>query len=131
MRLLTFHPVVASRPCEFCRQYQHKDEVPVGELRWTFGAVRTDRSGEPIPRHKGQKTPCEIDKNACPKGHWSNPVQLTDQNWRALVHYRECKAVGVFPDDAIVRRNAAIIRSEEDAYDRAQQEILSVLLRTR
>lgn len=45
---------------------------------------------------------------------------MTEQNWQAYEHYRECRAVGQFPDDPIVRRNAATIRQIEDAYDRQQ-----------
>lgn len=60
---------------------------------------------------------------SCPKipehGDGARPglaVELTDRNWEAYSHYLECKAVGSFPDDPIVRRNAAIIRSVEDGH---------------
>lgn len=44
-------------------------------------------------------------------------------------HYRECKAVGVFPDDAVVRRNAAAIRDVEDVAEQNRQgEFQSVLM---
>lgn len=35
--------------------------------------------------------------------------ELSERNLLALQHYQRCKAVGQFPDDALVRRNAAII----------------------
>ena len=31
-------------------------------------------------------------------------------------HYRECRAVGQFPDDPLVRRNAAEIQDVEERY---------------
>jgi len=44
-------------------------------------------------------------------------------------HYRECKAVGSFPDDPVVRRNAAAIRDvEEVAEQNRQSEFQSVLM---
>jgi hypothetical protein len=38
-----------------------------------------------------------------------------------VLHYQECRAVGQFPDDAIVRRNAAIIRAATDAAEAQQR----------
>lgn len=42
-------------------------------------------------------------------------LALSVKNQRAFRHYRECVAVGEFPNDGIVRRNAAIIRGVEDS----------------
>jgi hypothetical protein len=39
---------------------------------------------------------------------------MSDKNFAAWRHYRQCRAVGIFPDDPIVRRNAEIIREIED-----------------
>lgn len=68
----------------------------------------------------------------CPKGHYSDPVELSPRNAQALDHYQRCKAVGRFPHDAIVERNAGIIRCLEDAYAKTKQdqilEMLGVLL---
>jgi hypothetical protein len=47
-------------------------------------------------------------------------VELSDRNWLAWQHYRECRAIGRFPDDPIVRRNAAIIRDVEDEFARGE-----------
>jgi hypothetical protein len=38
-------------------------------------------------------------------------VELSPRNRRAWQHYEQCRAVGQFPDDPIVRRNAAICAS--------------------
>jgi hypothetical protein len=129
MMALTFHPVVACRSCVACRAYQHGDNIPVGETQWTFGAVQKDAQGNPRPRPRGSKPPCEMNKKACPKGHWSRPIELSETNWQALTYHDECEAVGAWPDDAIVRRNAAIIVSVRKSFQRTKQEELSALLR--
>lgn len=66
-------------------------------------------------------TPC----GRCPKVPPDAPrktrrfaSEWTDQNRQAYKHYLECRAVGLFPDDPIVRRNARIIRAIEDEYQR-------------
>lgn len=40
--------------------------------------------------------------------------ELSEKNWRAWGFHQECAAVGKFPDDDIVRRNAALIKRIED-----------------
>jgi len=72
------------------------------------------------PAPDGQlNTPC----HACPKvpteapeRHWRHALDLSDRNLRVLAHYRECQAVGQWPDDRLVRRHAAIIRQIEDRH---------------
>ena len=61
--------------------------------------------------------PCQDPKRGCPKGTPENPRNLLLCNELAYEHYRECRAVGEFPDDPIVRRNAAIIRAVEDEIE--------------
>ncbi len=83
---------------------------------------REDGTFEMIPvlRLLSQPPPCgtcpKIPKDA-PVKHWDHAVQLSDKNWRAYQYYLECRAVGQFPDDAIVRRNARIIRAIQDEAD--------------
>ena len=48
-------------------------------------------------------------EEGCPKGTPENSRALSESNQRCYEHYLECRAVGKFPDDPIVRRNAAII----------------------
>lgn len=62
-----------------------------------------------------------------PERSWATAVELTEQNWRAWAHYRECVAVGSFPDDPIVRRNAAVIRAAEDAAEQLRRVQLAVV----
>lgn len=114
MRLLLQHPDIASRSCADCIRYVHDDKGP-----GHFGAVVT-RGGRPVPRLKGMKPPCHWCEKI-PDGEEpvpSSAAELTAANLQAYLHYLECKAVGAFPDDAIVRRNAAIIRRCEDTAER-------------
>lgn len=117
MRLVLLHPDIAERSCGDCQRYFYYDRGP-GE----FGD-RVMRGGKPVPRPKGIKPPC----GWCPKippGDEpipENAVVLSDKNVAALIHYRECRAVGDFPADAIVRRNAALIRGAEDVAERVNQ----------
>lgn len=72
--------------------------------------------GTPIPRIKGQRPRCEW----CPKVPEGDPpepasaVEMNQRNWSAYRHYLECKAIGQFPDDPMVRKNASIIRQIEE-----------------
>ncbi len=48
----------------------------------------------------------------------ASAIELSERNACAYLHYRRCKAVGRFPVDAIVERNAGIILTiEEEARD--------------
>ena len=105
MRLALLHPLVATRSCGDCKKWVYEDS---GELKM--------RNDEPMERPAGTPTPCgscpKIPKGRFPKPE--NAQELSEKNWRAFGHYRECKAVGRFPDDPIVRVNAGIIRMVED-----------------
>lgn len=115
MWLLLAHPGVANRPCADCRKYVYLDS---GEpLR------RPARTGLPVLRPPGTVPPC----HRCPKvppdaeeKTWEHATELSAQNRRAYLHYRECRAVGCFPDDPLVRRHAALIRQMEDGHARGE-----------
>lgn len=93
--------------------------------------VINNATGEPYARISASPTPCRW----CPKipagvaKERKNAVELDARNVDALIHYRECRAVGSFPDDWIVRRNAAIIRAIEDQAERTRQDqtILAIM----
>lgn len=125
---MVFHPEVSCRSCDDCRALIHDDKVKQGSGAWEFGAVKLWR-GKPVKRPKGVKTPCDIDRSACPKGHYDKQRTLSPQNVVALLHYRECRASGRFPDDPIVSHNAAIIRAIEDQKDRHDKEAAAMLLK--
>ena len=110
MRLLILHPEVAYRDCPDCEAFVYDEKT--GE--------RLERQGQPVPRPKGTRAPCRLRINGCPKGTPESPKSLTEANWLAYEHYSQCRAVGQFPDDPIVRRNAAIIRQAVDAAETQQ-----------
>lgn len=70
--------------------------------------------GKPLARKPGS-TLCTVGK--CKKGTPNAPYVLSAKNERAYEHYLECKATGNFPDDAMVRRNAAAIMIATDHAD--------------
>ncbi len=117
MRLVLLHAGIASRSCSDCQKYLYYDRGSDD-----FGA-RVERGGLPVLRPKGAKTPCgwcpKIPPREEPKPE--NAVELSDKNLLALIHYRESRAVGDFPNDAIVRRNAALIRGAEDVAARVHE----------
>lgn len=115
--MILLHPGIAGRSCSDCQKYLYYDRGSDD-----FGA-RVERGGLPVLRPKGVKTPCAW----CPKilpGDEPIPAnanEITEKNLAALIHYRESRAVGDFPDDPIVRRNAALIRGAEDVAERVHQ----------
>lgn len=48
-------------------------------------------------------------ERTCPKGSPENPKTLSPENELCYEHFLECQAVGQFPDDSVVRRNAKVI----------------------
>ena len=69
--------------------------------------------------------PCRNDATACPKGA-PGKSELTVQNAQVLQHYMECRAVGQFPDDPLVRQNAALLHQ---VFEAVQQHRMAVALR--
>lgn len=118
LRVLLLHPKWAMRSCDDCQRYRHHEDQS-DEL---FGKpmCRPLNSDNKITRDRGEFPPCKV----CPKiapGDApipQNAQELSEKNWKAYQHWQECKAVGSFPDDAIVRKNAAIIQKVHDEYDR-------------
>lgn len=107
----------------------HPELPTCGECqKWVYdptkGWKQSERGGKPVRRESGSPTPCGL----CPKiprgerPHPAHAVELSDDNYRAWLHYQRCKAVGRFPADAMVERNAGIIRTIEEQVARDQQE---------
>ena len=111
MRLAILHPEVAFRECTDCEMFVYDEKT--GE--------RATSGGKPIRRPAGTFPPCRHRAGGCPKGTPEESKALTEKNWKAWEHYRECRAVGQFPADAIVRRNASIIRAATDAAENEQR----------
>lgn len=56
-----------------------------------------------------------------------NPgAELSPKNHQTLALYYEIKAGAAIPDDSIVRRNCALLKLVEDAFERSQIDRLSV-----
>jgi hypothetical protein len=94
------------------------------------------RSGRLVVRPQGTHPPCRIAGVGCPRGTPESPLELSTANQVAWRHDRECRATGQFPDDPLVRRNAAIIREVEDAFERREwsafrNSILAILMTRR
>lgn len=99
-----------SRSCADCETWLYGDD-----------GRQSMRMGLPLVRPKGVPTPC----HKCPKIPYgleairANAAELDDRGMQAYQHYLECRAVGVFPEDPIVRRNARIFRAVHDEYDKS------------
>ena len=128
MRLLILHPKIYNLNCEVCLKYDHDEKT---------GRMKIGRDGKPEERllDCGDEflAPCRDPRRGCPKGSPENPKTLMTCNELAYEHYRDCRAVGSFPDDPVVRRNAAIIREIEDDAERNKEvecrEILMALIK--
>jgi hypothetical protein len=116
------HPNFAALSCAMCEKVQHVD----GVISYRNTTPRT-----PNPRLKGQVTPCwkcpKIPDEA-PRKTRPHAIEMSYKNRAAYLHYRECSAVGSFPDDPIVRRNAGVIRGVIDSLAEARIERVMVLL---
>lgn len=117
-------PEVARRDCADCKQYSYRD----GPGNW--GEPIVDRAGNKIRRPLNVLPPC----NRCPKIPKGSPprpesaVVLSERNLAAYWHYKQCKAVGSFPDDPIVQRNAAIIRELEDQARMENESLITRII---
>ncbi|MGE5192816.1 MAG: hypothetical protein ACM3U2_09955 [Deltaproteobacteria bacterium] len=120
-------PHVALRNCEHCQMYVYNE---ITGCPWE----NPPHSGRLIVRPAGTFPPCRIPGVGCPKGTPEQPKGLSAANHAAWRFDRECRATGIFPDDPLVRRNAAIIRQVEEELEHRQrtefrQRLLSALTR--
>lgn len=113
-------PQVANRSCAHCLIYVYDDDT---------GAVEKGRDKKPVTRKSYgfekdgtlvRKPACQTHRG-CPKGTPEDPNSLLPQNVKCYEHYLECRAVGVFPDDQLVRENAKIIRGVIDNVARVRE----------
>jgi hypothetical protein len=110
VRLLLAAPHLASRDCGDCQTYVYDE---------TTGR-RARQGGRPVPRPAGTAPPCRLPQIGCLKGTPENPHTLSPANSAAYRFYQQCRAVGVFPDDPIVRRTATLIARVEQSFAREQ-----------
>ena len=105
--MMILHPEVAFRDCSDCLMYVYDEKT----------GKRSGKPDQPVARPRGTVAPCRFRDNGCAKGTPEASRALSDRNWRAWQHYQECRAVGQFPDDPIVRRNASIILSVTESAE--------------
>lgn len=79
------------------------------------------RRGEPVPRPPGAPTPCRTCPKVPPRSdpRPESAVELSEEHRETVRYYEECRAVGHFPDDPIVRWAARVLRSAEDHVEKA------------
>jgi hypothetical protein len=71
-------------------------------------------NGRPQKRPPKKLPLCRDKTKGCPKGSPEKPLVLTPRNREAFRHWRECRAVGKFPDDPLVYLHADILQSVAD-----------------
>ena len=113
--LLMRHSEIVGRDCKVCQKFVFDEDK---------GTIEFGRDGKPELRllNCGAEflAPCRDPRRSCPKGTPENPRTLTEDNQLCYEHYLECRAIGQFPDDSVVRQNAAIIREVIDSVERAR-----------
>ena len=85
------------------------------------------RDGKPDERFDACPPPCRTEEG-CPKGTPENSNSLLPIMQDCYDHYRECRAVGQFPDDAVVRLCASAIRNVEEQAEAVQESEFRTLL---
>lgn len=114
------HPALALRDCEHCLQFRYDLEGKVELAR---------KDGQPLRRDGSTPPACQT-KEGCPKGTAEQQRTLSPKNLEAWHHYRECRAVGAFPDDPWVRKNARIILDVEEGVRQEREEAFRATLST-
>lgn len=105
--LEALHPMIAQRSCQHCQAFVYNEET---------GLVRNRPKpfdDQPLPRAANNPPPCRAAGLSCAKGTPEASREWSRKNRLAYLHYLGCCATGDWPDDGIVRRNAAILRRVE------------------
>lgn len=124
--MLVLSPEMADRTCSQCLRFMHDDKPGAMGPR----TLRRDAQGRmtlPVFRPFNAATPC----HQCPRTQPDMPPgpangrrsELTEDNLRAILHYRRCRAVNwQTPDaaDPLVRRTAAILQGVDDEAARLE-----------
>lgn len=111
------YPALVLLPCQVCTEFVIDDGWKVTKRRRPSGTFPPCRYAA-----KGAKD------MECPKGSPEDSKALTEQNQLAYKFHRECRATGHWPDDAIVRRNAAIIEEAEEFFRDAKTDRLEKMM---
>jgi hypothetical protein len=103
--LLRRNPKLARRSCDDCQKFWYDDK--------TGDVIRSNSTGNAELRPEGTVTMCRT-QLGCLKGTPEKQKSLNRANKWALRHYQQCKSIGQFPDDEIVKKNAVIIERSLD-----------------
>ena len=108
--------MVANRDCKICLKYDFDEST---------GQMTRGRDGRPELRlvdcGAAFHAPCRNPAKGCPKGSPEHPKSLIAENELCLAHFLECEAIGRFPEDGVVARNAAEIRAVRDLVRKTQE----------
>jgi hypothetical protein len=122
--LILSHPEMIQRTCEECQKYVYQDTIE----EMSSEKLIDKRTSLPLLRPPGGRLPCQrcprVAHVAAKDKHPGNAVDIMERTWKIYRHYRECRAVGQFPDDPIVRSHAAEIRAVEDQLERREERQL-------
>ena len=105
------NPRLAKRSCEDCKKWWFSDSTGL--------PILSNTTGEKMLRDG--VTAC-MTAEGCPKGTPEKSKALNKTNGWAWRHYQDCVAVGQFPDDPIVSRNASIIRSAIEKHQKTARK---------
>ena len=124
--LSILHPEIVSMDCGLCEKFRTDDNWNFTKGRDGKRELRLVNCGDDF------KAPCRNPKKGCPKGTPDNPRTLSSDNELCYEHFKECRAVNQFPDDPIVRRNAAIISeaerlAEKQRIDNERDELIRAI----
>lgn len=127
------HPEMIDRTCQKCQDYWYEDTPghmgPLLRLDDGSPMRRPTDGGKPggTPCHQCPKVPRDA-----PERTREHAIEPTEKSMAALRHYERCAAVGRFPDDEIVERNAGLIapiyRQAEVANARDAAGIIALLI---
>lgn len=111
------YPKVATRSCADCKKWWYNEDTGKPEFRRKYDPEKQEFQKIYLKRPEDSVTLCET-RQGCPKGNPDSPIELSPRNKMAWDHYRQCKATNIFPNDAMVAHNAAIISRAIEAANR-------------
>lgn len=119
---MIINPAVAGIDCNDCLKYVY--DLKTGRPQTVLSVVDGKEAEVKVPFPSGKGPICtRINdvRKGCPKGQ---PFQreLNAKNRMAFEHFSECDAVGSFPKDATVRRNAGVIRQIKQQIEEAKRD---------
>ena len=77
-------PLLDRRSCDLCKKFLFDTDTDRPSMR----------GNEPILRESHFALACDTHEG-CPKGHYSNPVKLTERNEQAWQHFLDWRVVGL------------------------------------